>query len=603
MRKRWLGAVVLLLSTLVTFGPSPAQAAGPQPADRSAGRYIVVLDAGEDPDRVSEEHARSEGARVELVYRHALQGYAATMSAGAAARISRDPRVASVEADQVAHAFDHGELVSGVDRIAAPGDKHVVPSHLTINGKDDVRIDVDVAVIDTGIDHTHPELHVVAGTDCTGGGPFNKTCVDGFAGDGNGHGTHVAGTVAAIDNGTGVVGVAPGARLHAVRVLDNSGSGYLSWIVAGIDWVTARGGKNGPISVANMSLGCECTSAAMDTAIATSVAAGIVYAVAAGNSDKDASTFSPANHPDVITVSALADFDGVSGGAGAKTCRTDLDDTLADFSNWGAKVEITAPGVCIRSTWPGGGYNTISGTSMASPHAAGAAALLTSQSKPADKAGADKVRQTLVSEGNTGWTDDSGDGITEPLLDVSKSTVFTPNTVTTGSEPTNAAPSASFTYGCTDLTCSFTDTSTDGDGSIASRAWAFGDGTGSTATNPSHTYAAGGTYAVTLTVTDDDGATGSASKSVTVSSGATTKISLSASGYKVKGTQHADLTWSGTDPNVANVDVFRDGALLTTTANDGSHTDNIGKKGGGSYTYKVCEAGTSTCSNEATVTF
>lgn len=165
----------------------------------------------------------------------------------------------------------------------------------------------------------------------------------------------------------------------------------------------------------------------------------------------------------------------------------------------------------------------------------------------------------------------------------------------------NAPPLASFTYSCSGLTCGFTDTSTDGDGSIASRSWTFGDGGASTAANPSHTYAAGGTYTVQLTVTDDDGATGTTSQSVTVSTSSGGGITLSARGYKVKGVQHADLSWSGATST--SVDVYRNGAKVTTTANDGAHTDNIGKSGGGTYTYRVCEAGTSTCSNDATVVF
>ncbi len=238
----------------------------------------------------------------------------------------------------------------------------------------------------------------------------------------------MAGSAAALDNGIGVVGMAPGARLHAVKVLNDRGSGYMSWIVAGIDWVTARADT---IEVANMSLGCECSSAAQDKAITNSVAAGVTYAVAAGNSDKDAATFSPANHPDVITVSALADFDGKEGWAvGNATsppyCRVDQDDTLADFSNFGLLVELAAPGVCIQSTWPGGGYNTISGTSMASPHVAGAAALLASTRSTATKGDTVAIKDLLVKYGNTVWTDDSKDGQPEALLDVSSEEMFAP---------------------------------------------------------------------------------------------------------------------------------------------------------------------------------
>ena len=514
MRKRSMGAAVLLLSAGLMVAPSPATATVPPPGD-ATGRYIVVLDDGADARGVASEHARAQGARVERVYGHALDGYAATMSPEAAARIGRDPRVAHVEPDQVVRAIHHAEVPSGIDRIATPDQQHAVPAHLTIDGKDDLRVDTGVAIIDSGIDHTHPDLNVVAGTDCTGGGTLGSTCVDGLAGDGNGHGTHVAGSVAALDNGAGVVGVAPGARLHAVKVLSDSGSGYTSWIIAGIDWVTAH---RASISVANMSLGCECTSAAQDKAISSSVAAGIVYAVAAGNSDKDAATFSPANHPDVITVSALADFNGVSGGGAPATCRADRDDTLADFSNFGSSVEIAAPGTCIRSTWPGGGYNTISGTSMASPHAAGAAALLTSKTKPTDRDTALHVRSMLVITGNTGWTDDSGDGTREPLLDVSNANHFSPSTVSTGgggggTDPAPTAVTASFSYSCSKATCSFDGTTSTG---ATGFSWDFGGSGVGNGQQVTHTFSTTGSYAVTLTVAGG-GSSDTETKTVTCS--------------------------------------------------------------------------------------
>jgi subtilisin family serine protease len=376
-------------------------------------RYIVVLTpAAGDPEAAARALLRAHGGTLGFVYRHAMSGFSAELPPAAVEAIARNPNVAYVEPDQVMTAFAQ-TVPTGVRRIFADSN-----ANLDIDGIDDGRVDVDVAVIDTGIDFDHPDLNVVGRVDCSRGSALRPSCSEETGDDGNGHGTHVAGTIGAIDNGFGVVGVAPGARLWAVKVLSDSGSGWTSGIIAGVDWVTA---KSKVIEVANMSLGGG-NSTALCQAVNSSVAAGIVHAVAAGNSDANASAYSPANCSGVITVSALADFDGLPGASGGATCRADQDDTLADFSNWGSTVEIAAPGVCIQSTWKDGGYATISGTSMASPHVAGAAALLRASGvgTPA------QVRTTLLARGNFIWTDDSGDGVTEPLLDVSSATTFEP---------------------------------------------------------------------------------------------------------------------------------------------------------------------------------
>ena len=397
-----------------------------------------------------------------------------------------------------------------------------------------------MAVIDTGVDYQHPDLNVAGGIDCSSlfAGFFGCTS-DGD--DDHFHGTHVAGTIGALDNGIGVVGVAPGARIWAVKVLNAQGSGYSSSVIAGIDWVAARAGT---IEVANMSLGGAGFSQAEYDAIQGAVNKGVAFAVAAGNDDADANNYSPGGFDNVLSVSALADFNGLPGGGAASTCRTDQDDTLADFSNWGPEVDIAAPGVCILSTYPleQGEYGTISGTSMASPHGAGALALLASRTNPNNAADVYSLYAAVKSAGNYSWVDDSGDGIQEPLLDVSNAGIFNPVLVPGGGGGgANQPPSASFTSSVSGLTVAFSDTSSDADGSIASWGWSFGDGGTATAQSPSHTYAAAGTYAVSLTVTDDDGATGITSKSVTVSSPA--MIVLSVRAYKARGVKSADLTW------------------------------------------------------------
>jgi subtilisin len=599
------GLAMLAMLALASCRDTPAPVGpdfDPQMSSGSAqDRYIVVFRPGTPgTPALARQLAAAHGSAPTFVYESALQGFAAPLSAAAAAALEQHPAVSYVEPDLERGIFAQ-TVPTGIRRIFADEN-----GGITIDGQDDYRVDVDVAIIDTGIDFEHPDLNVVGGVDCSGGSPFKSSCSSG-GDDDHYHGTHVAGTVAALDNGIGVVGVAPGARLWAVKVLNSQGSGYASWIVAGIDWVAAN---STTIEVANMSLGGSGFSQAEYDAIQGAVDRGVAFAVAAGNSDADAAGYSPAGFDNVLTVSALADFDGEPGGLGSPTCRSDQDDTLADFSNWGDAVQIAAPGVCILSTYPieQGEYGTISGTSMASPHAAGALALLASSNNPGSAADVHSLYDQVVNSGNFDWKDDSGDGIQEPLLDVSNTTLFAPTLVAGGGGggggggDMNDAPTATFTYACVDLACDFdASDSSDSDGSVVGYAWDFGDGNTGTGVTVSHAFGTAGTYTVTLTVTDDDGATGSDAQSVTVGEPTGDGISLSATGYKVRGLQSVDLSWSGATSS--NVDVYRDGALIATTANDGAYTDNINARGGGSYTYRVCEAGTSSCSNEATVTF
>ena len=405
--------IVALLASSAAAGSAPARSSSPG-SEGAVDTYVVVLKGSVgSPAATAERHADQVGADVVAVYSQAIKAYTAELSAADVAVLRADSSVLHVERDQILHTMQTGPAVpTGVRRINA----HTNPN-IDIDGVDDARINVDVAVIDTGV-AAHSDLNVVARVNCSSG-----SCVSGGT-DANGHGTHVAGTVAAIDNSTGVVGVAPGARIHSVRVCNAFGQCSLSAIIAGVNYVTARAST---IEVVNVSLGGPGSSSALNTAITNSVNAGVVYAVAAGNSNQNTSGFFPASHPDVISVSALSDSDGLAGGTGgAPTCRSgERDDYKATFSNYGTTVEVAAPGVCIRSTWNNGGYNTISGTSMASPHVAGAAALLASAHRdPTNRTQALAIRTRIMQTGNSGWTDTSGDGELEPLINVGNASSY-----------------------------------------------------------------------------------------------------------------------------------------------------------------------------------
>jgi subtilisin len=357
---------VLLCSLAVVLMSVPATASA-QTAGGTVEHVIVVLRDGVDARAAASAHANAYGLNVTHIYEHALRGYAATVPLQRLGALSRDPRVLFISEDRPVWAFQ--TVPTGVERIQADQPNATF-------GSDWSSAPIAVAVIDTGIDIDHPDLNVdpVQGTNCSSGASFN---------DGNGHGTHVAGTIGA--RGVGVVGVAPNVKLHAVRVLNNAGFGSWSSVICGIEWVTANAAAL-DIKVANMSLGgsgsddgnCgNSNNDALHKAICGSVAAGIAYAVAAGNSSADFKGFVPAAYDEVVTVTAMADFNGQPGGGAPATCRSDVDDTASDFSNFAvgasnAAHTIAAPGVCILSTWKGGSYNTISGTSMASPHVAGA---------------------------------------------------------------------------------------------------------------------------------------------------------------------------------------------------------------------------------------
>jgi subtilisin family serine protease len=317
------------------------------PAER-AQDYIVVLQpsfAG-SAAAVAQEHARASNGRVGFVYEHALKGFVLRISPAAAERLAgRDHRIAFVEADAPVEAFTTQSPVTwGLDRI----DQRSRPlsNSYTYTATGD---GVTAYIVDTGIRLSHAEFggRAVSGFDAFGGS----------GSDCHGHGTHVAGTV-----GGATYGVAKAVQLVAVRVLNCSGSGTTAGVIAGVDWVTAHHQPGAP-AVANMSLGGG-ASTALDTAVRNSVVDGVTYAVAAGNGNaggrqQDACKYSPARVSEALTIGA-----------------TDSSDRKASWSNYGPCVDWFAPGVSITSAWYSSNTatNTISGTSMATPHTAGVAA-------------------------------------------------------------------------------------------------------------------------------------------------------------------------------------------------------------------------------------
>jgi subtilisin family serine protease len=431
-----LAVAVVLSGTLGAATLVAAPATGGRARPVLAGSvipdsYLVALKDGA-PTAVAAEHA-ALGVRVDRVFTHALDGYMGRMTADVAATVARDPRVQAVTLDRRLTAAGQ-ETPPGVVRAGAP-------RSLSRSGDGKGAVDADIAVLDTGIDIDHPDLNVVGGVDCVdqGAGLFgplgDATAASVGADpapsatptpskpadydDPKGHGTHIAGIAAAKDNGLGVVGIAPGARLWAVRVLDADGNGSLGTLVCGIDWVTAHADV---IDVANMSLsGLDtdkgCSDGGLHEAICRSVAAGVTYTVAAGNAGDDAANYSPASYDEVLTVSALADYDGRPGGlAPTPSGCPGTDDDFAGFSNFGPDVDLVAPGVCIASTWKDGGYAELTGTSQAAAHAAGAAALYVSKHPDATPA---QVRAALIAAGSQDWfTSTDPDDRPDPLLDV-----------------------------------------------------------------------------------------------------------------------------------------------------------------------------------------
>ncbi|MFK4222814.1 S8 family peptidase [Streptomyces sp. NPDC019890] len=375
---------VVALAAGLQFAASPTAQSAPigdlrlaPTATAVQNSWIVVLKDGST-------RAADLGVTPKLTYRSVFQGFSTTMSGAKAVKLAADPRVAYVEQNETVRLNDtQSNATWGIDRV----DQRNLPLSKTYTYKTTAS-NVNAYIIDTGIRTSHSEFggRASVGTDTVGGGQNGQDC--------HGHGTHVAGTV-----GGKTYGVAKGVKLIAVRVLDCQGSGTTAGVIAGVDWVTANAKKP---AVANMSLGGGANTS-LDNAVKKSIASGVSYSIAAGNGNilglpQNACNYSPARVPEAITVGA-----------------TDSSDRRASFSNYGTCLDLFAPGVNITSAWKDSNTatNTISGTSMATPHTVGVAALYLSTHATATPA---QVRNALVNGATNGKVQDPRTGSPNKLL-------------------------------------------------------------------------------------------------------------------------------------------------------------------------------------------
>lgn len=494
MKRSWsLGVVVVLAVTAAWLlggcggsesgAPEGAgvdtQAAAPIAVD-AAGLAKVIIGFKQQPGQNERALVQGLGGKVKYVYQ-IIPGIAATIPEQAVEALRRNPNVQYVEGDIQVQALED-QLVWGADRIDAEkvwgGQEDAVDiasGALTGSG-------VKVAIIDTGIDYTHPDLN----DNYVGGYDFANGDDDPL--DDHGHGTHCAGIVAAEDNEGGVIQVAPEASLYALKVLTPAGLGSAGDVIAALQWCVANG-----IQVASMSFGSG-GGTSLKEACDAAYAAEVLLVAAAGNGGAGKDTVAyPAHYGSVIAVAA-----------------TKENDHRAKFSSTGPVVELAAPGVDIYSTGRGGGYRYKSGTSMACPHVAGVAALVIESGVTEAVAVRGRLNNTAEDLGSPGRDTKYGYG----LVDAEAAVGGNQRPVAGAGSDQSGSPGDELTF---DGSGSY-----DPDGTIVSWDWSFGDDSIGSGEVVSHAYASEGTYTVTLTVTDDEGATDTDTCLATVTTGAAT---------------------------------------------------------------------------------